>query len=154
MAEIIGGDQPLRRAVMSPASDLTRIAGALAIVKAPAVRAFGYTGSLGNTLLLKKIRVWFVPVWPASIDWIDFWIRFGIGTPATYGEISNWENILPINWLGSGPLGYRELATGRVFEWTMNRRFTAESIRFGIQIEAAPSITYEEMYITFEISEG
>ena len=139
---------------MNPASDLTRIAGALAVVKAPAVRAFGYTSALGNTLLLKQIRIWFLPVWPAAVDWVDFWVRFGTGVPTAYGQLTVWQDILPINWLGGGPLGYRELATGQVFEWSMNRRFTAESIRFGIQLEVAGNITYEEMYATFEISEG
>ena len=146
--------QPLRAGVTHPASLYSRVAAALAVVKAPAVNAFGYTAALGNKLWLKKVQVWFMPVWKGGGDWVDFWVRNGTGTPATYAAMTNWEDVLPVNWLGAGPVGYRELATGKVFEWEMNRLFEGEGIRFGVQLSVAPLVTYEEMYATFQIAEG
>ena len=154
MAKIVTRDQRIVTGVMYPRGVYSRIVGALAVVKQPAVRAYGYTAGLGNRLWLLKVRVWFLPVFTGDGDWVDFWVRFGVGKPKSYVEMSNWEDVLPINWLGAGPLGYREYGTGRVFEWTMNRLFAAEAIRFGIQLTTAGLITYEEMYATFEISEG
>jgi len=154
VAKLATTDQRIITGVTYPASSYSRVIGALAVVKTPAVRDFGYTVPLGGNLWLKTVRVWFLPVWDAGTDWIDFWIRYGTGRPNTYAAMSNWEDLLPINFLGSTGAGYRELATGRVFEWTMNRLFTREAIRFGIQLTTAGLITYEEMYATFEISEG
>lgn len=154
MPTIVNKSQHILAGVKYPASIYSRVAGALAVVKAPAVTAFGYTSSLGVNVRLKKVRAWFLPVWTGGGDWVDFWIRYGTGVPASYAALSNWSDLLPINWLGSGPVGYRELGTGRVFEWTMDRLFTADGIRFGIQLTTAGVITYEEMYVTFEISEG
>lgn len=154
MAVLVNRDQRITTGVLYPRGVYSRVAGALAVVKAPDVRAFGYTAALGNRLWLLKVRVWFLPVWPNGTAWVDFWVRFGTGKPGDYASMSNWTDLLPINWLGSGPLGYRELGTGRVFEWTMNRPIVGDAIRFGIQVECAPEIIYEEMYATFEISEG
>ena len=154
MAKLLTTDQNIGTGVKYPISVYSRVVGALAVVKAPAVRAFGYTMPLGNRIWLKKVRVWCVPVWTGGGDWVDLWIRYGQGKPATFAALGNWEDILPIHWLGAGPLGYREFRTDRVFEWTMNRLFVAEGIRFGIQLETAGLITYEEMYATFEIAEG
>lgn len=132
----------------------SRVVGALAVVKAPAVRGFGYTSPLGNRLRLRQVRVWFLPVWTGGGDWVDFWVRVGLGTPGAYVPMTDWEDVLPINWLGAGPLGYREFQTGRIYEWNMDRLFVGEAIRFGIQLTTAGLITYEEMYATFEVMEG
>jgi hypothetical protein len=131
----------------------TRVVGALAVIKSPVVQAFGYTSLLGNRLRLRKVRVWFMPVWTGPVDWVDFWVRFGTGIPVSYAAVRDWEDLLPINWIGSTPMGYRELGTGKVFEWTMDRLFSYDGIRFAIQVECTALITYEEMYATFEIAE-
>lgn len=154
MAETVVAGNINQKPVSVTREPSSRVASALATVKAPAVTGFGYTIPLGNRLRLKKIRVWFLPVWTGGGDWVDFWIRFGQGTPTTYVAMSDWENVIPLHLVGSPPQSYREFQTGRIYEWTMNRLFVGEAIRFGIQLTTAGLITYEEMYATFEIAEG
>lgn len=154
MAKVIVGQAVKEPGTFFVVEHPSRVVAALAVIKAPANQAFGYTSQLGNRLRLRKVRVWFMPVWTGAGEDVHFWVHFGGSAPATYVAMSNWEDVLPIYWLGAGPFGYGEFGTGQVFEWTMDRLFIGEAIRFGIRIEVSPLIVYEEMYATFEIMEG
>lgn len=154
MSYIVNTRQQVRVAGLHPESEYSRVVSALAVVKAPMVRDRGYTAALGNNLRLKQIRCWFVPEWTSATAWIDFMFRWGQGTPATYADMSTWEDLMPINWLGSPTAGWRRCLFPNMLVWDMNKLFTGKAIRFGIQLEVSPEVTYVEMYTSFQISEG
>lgn len=154
MSKVVNRSQQLRVAGMNPESEYSRVVSALAVVKAPAVNAIGYTAALGNRLRLKQIRCWFVPEWTTATAWHDFMFRKGQQLPTTYAQMTAWDDIMPINWLGSPRAMWRRCMFPNMLVWDMNRLFVGEAIRFGIQVEVSPEVTYLEMYTSFQISEG
>ena len=154
MAKVIVPGGPLGLQAFGRSDRLSRVVTCVAVVKAPAVQARGYTPSLGNRLLLKSITLWTVNATPAIADWFDFWLLSGQGEPATFAQIRQWTDLMPVHWIGSPALGLREYSNDRVFTWTMNRFFEAETIRFGIAVNTGGLTAYLEAYASFEISEG
>lgn len=154
MPRIATGGQQLETGVRFPRGVYSRVVTCVAVVKAPAVQAAGFTPPLGNRLWLLSVKLWTVNSTPAVADWYDFWILQGQGTPAGYPEIRRWEDIMPVHWVGSPPLGLREYSNDRVFTWSMNRHFAYEAIRFGVAFNTGGVSPYIECYASFEISEG
>jgi len=132
----------------------SRSVNMIAYVKAPAVNGFGFTAPMADHTWLRKIRLWFVPKWTGAGDWIDFWLRYGSGRPVSVDKLNEWEELLPVQSIEATASGFRELATGMAFEWTMLRYFHYPGLRFGIKLVTAGLINYLECYVSFEISEG
>jgi hypothetical protein len=154
MALIVNSSQFLRKGVTYPRGVYSRQIGTVCTLAGFMQSAYSFTMPMGGSVWLLKVKVWFVPVYPAPGGFVDFWVRSGTGKPDSYAAMSNWTDILPITWYLGSPTSWRDYDTGQVFEWTMNRHFTGEAIRFGIQMYNYGLNVPREMYASFEISEG
>ena len=154
MVQVVNKSQQVVTAGLSPRAEYSRIVGAYAAAPGIELEGYGHTGSLGNTVRLLTIKVWFTQKLAGDADWIDFWIKYGSERKVNVKNIPDWDNVIDIIGFGGVPGRFRKYETSRMYTWSINRLFKGKSIRFGIWFEAAGAKDIIEMYATFEISEG
>ncbi len=114
----------------------------------------GFTPPVGQRLWLLGVDVWVNPESAAPAEYMSLLILSGLGEPALPGEILTWQNILPCHW-PDGSVATWSLYHGRDhLSWKMNQYFEGEQRRFGFWASTSDPATYQEVRVSFQISEG
>lgn len=112
-----------------------------------------FTPTLGNSLVLYGIDLWFrCGTRPGEFGGYIY-LMFGSGEPQTAGEIATrWTSIIPLH-CGIKP-GFRILLCEQdAFHISMKKKFVADELRFGVTMENLTLLAWEAT-VLFEISEG
>lgn len=110
------------------------------------------TPPLGNRVILKKIRLWFMPdAHPGSLS---CYLALNAGTSRDVSFLlirDEWDTIMDIS--GLLPAGYIIHCCASEYTFDMNKLYVGESIRFGVAIQNTSGQHFFAL-AAFQVAEG
>ena len=115
---------------------------------------FGLTQRVGQRVWLLGVRLWHRHAGVTSEGYTS--VQFFTGTTliSTEAEMLLWDEVLPVSGAGDDLIFWRLYDEWPSMAWSMNRLFIGEGRRFGFHATRALGYLADEMYVSFEISEG
>lgn len=153
MAKLITDGQGARTAVLRPTPGYSRVVTCqdVATIVGP---SYGVTLPVGQRCWLLGIRLWHRHGGPDTNDYTL--VRFFTGTTriSSAADMLGWEEILPVVGGNDVRTDWRLYDEWPAMEWSMSTFYSGEGRRFGIHSTRSAGALADELYVSFEVSEG
>jgi hypothetical protein len=154
MAKLVNKPQAIRAGVMYPNPGYSRVFGlACKAAAGIGVNDFAYSPPIGAPFRLLGVNLWFAGDKTEKFTGGTIYIATGTGVP-TAGQIATqWEIVIPF-WAGLTKPAIMVRGAAGTLDWSMNRLYVAEALRFGMTIENGYALGTFWVNAWFKISEG